>query len=68
MPRTPATITVPVVPSGAITVPVMDGALKPNRAIDQAERVAELPGIDDLAVLLPPQRPLNSALPPFWIC
>lgn len=33
----------------AITVPVMDGALKPNRALDQAEVVAELPGLDDLA-------------------
>ncbi len=36
--------------SAAITVPVMDGVLKPNRALDQAEVVAELPGIDDLAV------------------
>lgn len=35
--------------SAAITVPVMDGALKPNRALDNAERVAALPGIDDLA-------------------
>lgn len=35
--------------SAAITVPVMDGVLKPNRALDQAEVVAELPGIDDLA-------------------
>ena len=33
----------------AITVPVMDGALKPNRALDEAEVVAELPGLDDLA-------------------
>jgi hypothetical protein len=33
----------------AITVPVMDGALKPNRALDEAEVVTELPGLDDLA-------------------
>jgi len=35
--------------SAAITVPVMDGALKANRALDAAQVVAELPGIDDLA-------------------
>ena len=35
--------------SAAITVPVMDGALKANRVLDEAELVAELPGIDDLA-------------------
>lgn len=35
--------------SAAITVPVMDGALRPNRALDQARVVAALPGIDDLA-------------------
>jgi hypothetical protein len=35
--------------SAAITVPVMDGKLLPNRALDQAELLAELPGIDDLA-------------------
>ena len=35
--------------SAAITVPVIDGVLKPNRALDHAEVVAELPGIDDLA-------------------
>ena len=35
--------------SAAITVPVMDGTLKPNRALEEAEVVAELPGIDDLA-------------------
>ena len=35
--------------SAAITVPVMDGALKANRVLDHAEVVAELPGIDDLA-------------------
>lgn len=35
--------------SAAITVPVMDGALKANRLLDQATVVAELPGIDDLA-------------------
>lgn len=33
----------------AITVPVMDGKLKPNRVLDQAELVATLPAIDDLA-------------------
>ena len=33
----------------AITVPVMDGKLLPNRDLDQAEVLAELPGIDDLA-------------------
>ncbi len=35
--------------SAAITVPVMDGALKPNRGLDEAAVVAELAGIDDLA-------------------
>jgi hypothetical protein len=35
--------------SAAITVPVMDGALKPNRALDDAAVVAELPGLDDVA-------------------
>ncbi len=35
--------------SAAITVPVMDGLLKANRALDDAEVVAECPGIDDLA-------------------
>ncbi|MES2533555.1 MAG: strictosidine synthase [Pseudomonadota bacterium] len=35
--------------SAAITVPVMDGALKPNRALDEAQLVAQLPDIDDLA-------------------
>ena len=35
--------------SAAITVPVMDGAIKPNRVLDDAALVAELPGIDDLA-------------------
>lgn len=35
--------------SAAITVPVMDGTLKPNRALDQADVVAALPAIDDLA-------------------
>jgi hypothetical protein len=35
--------------SAAIAVPVMDGVLKPNRALDNAGIVAELPGIDDLA-------------------
>jgi hypothetical protein len=35
--------------SAAITVPVMDGSLKANRVLDDAEVVATLPGIDDLA-------------------
>ena len=35
--------------TAAITVPVMDGALKPNRALDEAALVATLEGIDDLA-------------------
>lgn len=35
--------------SAAITVPVMDGALKPNRVLDDAEVVATLHDIDDLA-------------------
>ncbi len=35
--------------SAAITVPVMDGLLKANRVLDEAEVVAALPGIDDLA-------------------
>jgi len=35
--------------AASITVPVMDGALKPNRALDEAVVVAELPGLDDLA-------------------
>ena len=34
--------------SAAITVPVMDGTLRPNRVLEDAEVVAELPGIDDL--------------------
>lgn len=33
----------------AITVPVMDGALKANRVLDEATVVAELAGIDDIA-------------------
>lgn len=33
----------------AITVPVMDGALKPNKALDLAEVLAVVPGLDDLA-------------------
>jgi hypothetical protein len=33
----------------AITVPVMDGALKPNKALDEAGVVADLPDIDDVA-------------------
>lgn len=36
--------------SASIAVPVMDGALQPNRQLDEAEVVAELPGLDDLAV------------------
>ena len=35
--------------SAAIAVPVMDGTLKPNRMLDQAQVLAELPGIDDIA-------------------
>ncbi len=35
--------------SASITVPVMDGAIKPNRALDHAELVATLPDIDDVA-------------------
>jgi hypothetical protein len=35
--------------SAAITVPVMDGALKANRVLDAAEVVVALPGIDDIA-------------------
>jgi hypothetical protein len=35
--------------SAAITVPVMDGTLKPNRVLDQAAVMAELSGIDDVA-------------------
>jgi hypothetical protein len=35
--------------TAAITVPVMDGMLRPNRVLDQASVVAALPGIDDLA-------------------
>jgi hypothetical protein len=35
--------------SAAITVPVMDGALKANRVLDEAEVAVTLPGIDDIA-------------------
>ncbi len=35
--------------SAAIAVPVMDGTLKPNRMLDHAQVLAELPGIDDLS-------------------
>jgi hypothetical protein len=35
--------------SSAIAVPVMDGALKPNRVLDQADVVATIQDIDDLA-------------------
>jgi hypothetical protein len=35
--------------SAAITVPVMDGTLKPNRMLDDAQVVAGLAGIDDVA-------------------
>ncbi len=35
--------------AAAITVPVFDGALKPNRALDEAEEVASIADIDDLA-------------------
>ena len=33
----------------AITIPVFDGALKPNRLLDEAAVVAELPDAEDLA-------------------
>ena len=35
--------------TAAITVPIMDGALKPNRALDEAAVVLNLPDIDDIA-------------------
>jgi hypothetical protein len=35
--------------TASITVPVMDGTLKPNRLLDNATVLAELPLIDDLA-------------------
>ena len=35
--------------TAAITVPIMDGAIKPNRALDEATVVLELPSIDDIA-------------------
>lgn len=35
--------------NAAITVPIMDGALKPNRELDEAEVVLSLADIDDLA-------------------
>jgi hypothetical protein len=35
--------------SAAITVPVMDGAFKANRILDEAEVLADLPDIDDIA-------------------
>lgn len=35
--------------TAAITVPIMDGAIKPNRALDEAAVVLSLPGIDDIA-------------------
>jgi hypothetical protein len=35
--------------SAAITVPVMDGSLKPNRVLDEAAVVATHSGLDDLA-------------------
>ena len=35
--------------SAAITVPVMDGTLKPNRRLEQAAVVASVEGLDDLA-------------------
>ena len=35
--------------TAAITVPVMDGALKANRVLDEATVLATLPAIDDLA-------------------
>ena len=35
--------------TAAITVPIMDGAIKPNRALDEAAVVLNLAGIDDIA-------------------
>lgn len=35
--------------TAAITVPIMDGAIKPNRVLDEAAVVLTLPGIDDIA-------------------
>ena len=35
--------------TAAITVPIMDGAMKPNRALDEAAVVLNLTGIDDIA-------------------
>jgi hypothetical protein len=35
--------------TAAITVPIMDGAIKPNRALDEAAVVLNLEGIDDIA-------------------
>jgi len=35
--------------SAAIAVPVMDGASKPNRLLDEAEILVNLPGLDDIA-------------------
>ncbi len=35
--------------TAAITVPIMDGAIQPNRALDEAAVVLSLPGIDDIA-------------------
>ncbi len=35
--------------TAAITVPIMDGAIKPNRALDEATVVLNLAGIDDIA-------------------
>jgi hypothetical protein len=34
----------------SVAVPVMDGKLKPNRAIDEADVVCELDGLDDLCI------------------
>ena len=50
--------------SAAIAVPVMDGTLKPNRMLDQAQALAELPGIDDIA--WDGQTLLASAGPVLW--
>jgi hypothetical protein len=36
--------------SASTTVPLMDGALHPNRALDEAEQVVDLPDVDDLAM------------------
>ena len=38
----------------SVTVPPMDGALRPNSALDEAETLLEAEGIDNLAVFAEP--------------